>query len=202
METLDELKNQWNASFNAPKPYDEPAMAGIVRTRAKKHIGMAVQYFWASFVLQIIVYACLSHVAVRYWSHAALAGPAVLGIVLSIPFTWVLLHKFRQLAFMKAAGNDMASIHQSVSKQRDLLQSFFTFKNRYELFFIPLASAIGVWLVFELYVPGGIGAYLSSAFTTFGVTLVICFLAIHNENKKNFREPLRQLDEILNEYRR
>jgi hypothetical protein len=82
-----------------------------------------------------------------------------------------------------------------------LLESFFTFKKRYEMVLIPLSAAIGVLLIFLLYVPGGVSEHLLGAFITYVLTLLSCYLAIRSENKKNFVQPLDQLGEILNEYK-
>jgi hypothetical protein len=82
-----------------------------------------------------------------------------------------------------------------------LLLSFYRFKKWYELILIPLASAIGVFILFKLYVPGGVQAHWTGAVMTFAITLISCALAIRTENRKNFREPLEQFDRVLAEFR-
>jgi hypothetical protein len=81
------------------------------------------------------------------------------------------------------------------------LFSFYRFKRRYELLLIPLSSAIGVWLVFLLYVPGGVAAYPSGAIVTFGITLLSCAIALAAENKESFDKPLTALRQILDEFK-
>src|SRR5690606_41369650 len=69
-----------------------------------------------------------------------------------------------------------------------------------EFILIPTASAIGVFIVFELYVPGGVIEHQSGAIIIFIVTVLSCALAIRKENQKNFREPLMRFNEVLAEF--
>jgi hypothetical protein len=89
-----------------------------------------------------------------------------------------------------------------VQKQALMLQSFYLFKKRYELILIPMASAIGVFLTFKLYVPGGIEQHPQAALTTFVITIASCFMAIFSENKKSFEQPIRELRVILEDLKR
>jgi hypothetical protein len=101
-----------------------------------------------------------------------------------------------------AAGERETSLYNYVQHQRVLLESFFQFKKRYEIILVPLASAIGIFLTFKLYVPGGVQAHQEGAIITFGLTLLSCFLAIYSENKKSFEEPIRELNGILDDLKR
>jgi uncharacterized membrane protein YjjP (DUF1212 family) len=65
---------------------------------------------------------------------------------------------------------------------------------------IPVSAAIGVFLFFRLYLPGGVQAFPVGAFITYALTLLSCYWAIRVENKKSFSEPLQQLEAILQEY--
>ncbi|HEX5171470.1 MAG TPA: hypothetical protein VFW11_19970 [Cyclobacteriaceae bacterium] len=203
MSTLEELKKEWEQkSKTVSQPaYDEKAFDKIIKTRVKKHTNTSMKYFWASFALQILVYGLLSHVVVKYWSDPGKLMLSITGILLYIPFTVVLMKKFKAMATTKLTGSSDSSLQQYVNRYHDLLQSFYRFKKRYELFLIPVSATIGVWLVFELYVPGGVAAYPSGAIITLGVTLISCVLAIWSENKKSFEEPLRQLRLVLDEFR-
>ncbi|MBA4058691.1 MAG: hypothetical protein C0490_28500 [Marivirga sp.] len=64
-----------------------------------------------------------------------------------------------------------------------------------------MSSAIGVILIFNLYVPGGVKGNLTGALTTFAITLLSCAIAIFSENKKSFEQPIHQLQEILDEFK-
>ncbi len=160
-----------------------------------------MQYFWASFILQIIVYALLSHVIIKYGSDTAVLGVAAGCALLYVPFTVMLLRKFKQLAVLKMGEEHTASlsIYEYISRQHALLTGFYKFKKAYELFLIPLSSAILIWIFFRIYVPGGIMAHPLGALICFILTLVSCIVAIIMENKKRFEQPISQLKEILHE---
>ena len=204
MSTFDELKKMWckhQEAASVPAAYDQNAIDKIVRTRTKKNINIAMQYFWAAFTLQIIVYAMLSNVMIKYGSDGETLLLASLGVVLFLPFTIVLMTRFKAMAVAKPEGDHSEnSIYTYVLRQQKLLQSFYNFKRRYELILIPLASAIGVFLVFKLYVPGGIETHITGAVITFVITLVSCGAAIIKENKKNFEQPIQQLSALLQDF--
>lgn len=203
---MDQLKKEWFAAHSGfASPYDAATFSKIVRSRVKAHTHTAMQYFWASFVLQIIVYALLSHVIVRYWSDGSIVLPAIMGVLLFIPFTTVLMIKFKAIATARPntphdspAGE--VPLKDYITVRRNLLLSFYRFKKWYELILIPLASAIGVFIVFQLYVPGGIAEHQSGAFIALIITLTSCAWAIRRENQRNFREPLARFDEVLAEF--
>jgi hypothetical protein len=204
MSTFNELKKMWcehQEVASVPVHYDHNAIDKIVKTRTKKNINIAMQYFWAAFTLQIIVYAMLSHVMIKHGSDIETLLLAGLGVVLFLPFTVVLMTKFKAMAVTKPeGGNRENSIYKFVLRQQKLLQSFYNFKRRYELILIPLASAIGVVLTFKLYVPGGLETHLTGAVIAFVITLISCGAAIIKENKKNFEMPLQQLRELLKDF--
>ena len=75
---------------------------------------MAMRYFWASFTLQIIVYALLSHVSVKYWSDTEVLGLSILGILLFLPFTIMLINKFKSIARIKLSNITETFMHQYV----------------------------------------------------------------------------------------
>ena len=75
---------------------------------------MAMRYCWASFTLQIIVYALLSHVIVKYWSDTEVLGLSILGILLFLPFTIMLMNKFKSIARIKLSNITETFMHQYV----------------------------------------------------------------------------------------
>lgn len=205
MKTLDELKDNWahaSDSSLSTQVYDQQQLENIFRSRVGKHTRASMQYFWASFILQIIVYALLAHVLVKYWPEQDLRLLSISGIALYIPFTYVLLQKFKRMAAARP-GDDPgreAPLQQYVALQYDMLKKFYRFKKMYELVLIPLVSAIGVVIFFSLYVPGGVDANPVGAAIAFGITLISCVLAIRSENKKSFDGPLSRLRSILDEF--
>ncbi len=203
MKTLDELKKQWSEDTTAePQSLDLVTLKNTIRTRVRKNVNMAMKYFWASFVLQLIVYSLLSHVIAKYWYNTQTVIFSVIGILIYIPFTIMLMKKFKGIAKTRLTGNSETSIHQYVLEQQTLLESFYRFKKLYELMLIPLSSIIGVFLIFELYIPGGVALHPTGAVIVLAVTLLSCWAAIRRENVNNFEQPLRSLGELLAEFRR
>lgn len=169
---------------------DQETLNKIVKARARKHTNEAFKYFWASFVLQIMVYAMLGHVIVKYWYEPMMTLPALLGIAAYIPFTVVMMKRFKSVAANGPVTEFIANNHQT-------LQNFYRFKRNYELVLIPLATAIGTFLVFELYVPGSVWAYPKGAMITFFISLASCIIAIQAENKRAFEGPLSQMNALM-----
>jgi hypothetical protein len=96
METLDELKKQWIQTSSLPGTYDEASLNKIVKSRVRKHMQATMQYFWASFALQIVVYGLLSHVIIKNLSNPNISIPGVAGVLLFIHFTIMLMRKFKR----------------------------------------------------------------------------------------------------------
>ncbi|GAB3795047.1 hypothetical protein GCM10028819_10430 [Spirosoma humi] len=204
MSTLDQLKHHWEPSNKASAAdgqlLDEASLRKIVTSRVGKHTKASFRYFWASFTLQLIVYAMCSHLIVKYWSQPNIRLLSLSAMLLYLPFTIVLMNKFKRVAKGRLTGKEPSSIRDYVSEQYQLLNSFFTFKKRYERLLIPISAAIGVILVFTIYVPGGVRTYPVGALITYVVTLLSCYGAIRSENRKSFVEPLQQLKLLLHEY--
>jgi hypothetical protein len=161
-----------------------------------------MQYFWASFVLQIVVYALFAHVIVKHGGDIETLLLSVAGVLLFLPFTIMLMTKYKRMALTRPEeGNSVTSLFNYVMTRYNLLQTFYQFKRRYEFLLIPLSSLIGVFLVFKLYVPGGVEKNLTGVVITFMITVISCILAIRSENKKNFEKPLHHFRELLEEFK-
>ncbi len=205
MPTFEEMKNIWEKdqiTITNSQAYDHEAFEKIVRSRTKKHTNTAMQYFWAAFVMQILVYALFGHVMIKYGADIETLLLSVAGVLLFLPFTIMLMTKYKRMAVVKPEeGNTITSLFNFVTIRHNLLYSFYKFKRRYEFLLIPLSSMIGVFLVFKLYVPGGVETNLTGAIITFLITLISCILAIRSENKKNFEIPLHQFRKLLEEFK-
>jgi hypothetical protein len=202
MKTLEELKKKWGENPNniaVPNTYDRESLDHISKSRTKKHMTMAMRYFWASFTLQVLVYALLSHVFVKHWVDTETQILCLVGVLLFVPFTIVLMRKFKRMALIGQDGT-ASSMEAYVQQQHDLLLSFYHFKKWYEVLLVPTSSAIGVILVFKLYVPGGVLVHPVGAVITFAISVISCMVAIRAENKRNFEQPLRGLEDILREF--
>jgi hypothetical protein len=200
MDALDEMKGKWAKQSDAVQPYDSNNLLRVIRRRVQMHMREPMRYFWASFVLQVVVYALYTHAIVRFIHDPVIVRFALLGIIIYIPFTFFLLREFKKLAVMKPNGIDTTSARQHITEKRNQLLYFFRFKLRYEWVLIPLSSLLGTLLIFKIYVPGGPTAYPNGVWITMTLTLLSCYLAIRNENRKRFRAPLAELDNILNEF--
>ena len=181
---------------------DKTSLHTILRQRANKQMKINMQYFWSSFTLQIIVYAYLSHVIIKHWSDSFLMVVGVLCILMYIPFTIVLLKKFKHMARLRSGDQHTSGlpIREYIQTHQHLLYGFYKFKRRYEIFLVLLSTAIMTWMVFRIYVPGGVVAYPVSALLIFVISLLCCTAAIRAENKKHFKDPLAEIQKLLAEF--
>jgi hypothetical protein len=204
MSTFEELKKVWEADQQSAKgytPYDHKTLDNIVKSRTKKNMKKSMHYFWGALFWQILVYALLSHVIIKYGGDTKTLFFGIAGILLYLPFTILLMKKFKQMAIVKPAqGNSQRSLYQYIFQQHALLQSFYNFKKRYEFLLVPLSTAIGVFLTFKLFVPGGVEENPTGATITFLITLLTMVASIRLENKKSFEQPLHDLNQLLNEF--
>ena len=201
MDRIEGLKGKWCASTNlnsANIGADE--LVSVFRKRVSSKLKSSMQYFWASFALQMIVYSLLTHVLLKYWREPDYRLFAVCGILLYVPFTIILLRKFKAIAVAKPQGHTTVSLYQYADFRYKQLASFYKFKKWYELILIPLSVAIGTILTFNIFVPGGVSQYLNGAIITFIVSLASCIYAIVRENKRSFEEPLQELEKTLKEF--
>jgi len=201
MSTLEDFKANWENQFQPANNINIAALDKLVKSRVKKQTNIAVNYFWASLALQILVYALLSHVIVKYWFDAKVVVPALLGILIYVPFSVLLMKKFKQFAFSPLDTSSITSIQEHTQLKYRLLENILSFKRKYELFLVPVSTAIGVFVTFQLYVPGGVTSHWSGAMITFAISLLSCAYAIYLENKRNFRQPLGELKQIMDEFK-
>ena len=204
MSTLNEFKKEWATAIPPAAPAQQVDRAGlqaIAKAQSARHVNRAMQYFWASFTLQLIVYALLSHVFIRFWGVPAVQGICLAGGLLYLPFTLVLLRQFKRVARPTPARPAAdSSLQAQTQQQYDSLRTFYRFKRRYEYGLIPLSTALGVWLTFRLYVPGGVPQHPAGAALTYLLSLLACGWAIWRENHRHFEQPLRQLKVLLEDF--
>ncbi len=204
MSTFEELKRVWDTNPETTqeyKHYDHETLGNIVKSRTKKNMKKIMQYFWGAFFLQIVVYALLSHVVIKYGGDTKTLSFGIAGMLLYLPFTILLMKKFKQMAIVKPAhANSGRSLYQYVFQQRALLQSFYNFKKSYELLLVPLSTGIGVFLTFKLFVPGGVEENPTGAIITFLITIFSMIASVRLENKKSFEQPLQEFNQLLNEF--
>lgn len=197
---LHEWKKSWqNQEFSQPYgSLNEDSLHAIIkRTNRQKNSNM--QYFWASFIFQMIVYALFAHVGIKYWSDTPLLVGSIIGIVLYLPFTVLLMQKFKRLAALRLDDASIAAVplKDYVSKHYRLIKGFFRFKVIYEMVLIPTSAAIFVWMFFRIYFPGGALSYPIASLILFIVVIAACAAAILAENLRNFIKPMRELEKTL-----
>lgn len=197
-----DLKSIWKKQEAAPhqQNYDTSSFQKLIKVRMKTHTNKVMKYFWSSFALEMIVFALFCHVVVRYWNdESPLFIVSLIGIVLHIPFTYMLMKKFKAMAVIRPGDGSVSSLYRWVRERHDLLDSFYRFKRNYERFLIPFSTIIGCYLVFELYVPGeGLG-YWNVFWVMVVITIISCAVVLRRENKEHFEEPLLQYRLLLAE---
>ncbi|HLT75510.1 MAG TPA: hypothetical protein VKZ68_10495 [Ohtaekwangia sp.] len=198
MATLEELKKHWQSRTHSAGQYDLNGYKQLIQHKMKKQQNAIFKYFWGTFVFHLIVYAMLTHVLVRFWSDDAIVIASLIGLLVTIPFTAVMIRRFSRMASDRFTGNDSAIV-QFITRQRDLLAGYFAFKKRYEWMMIPLQCAVGVFIVYHLFMPGGVPDHPLSATIVFALSVISCIAAIRIENKKNFAEPLLNLNGLIKE---
>lgn len=202
MKNLEEIKRNWKVAtkhLNSDS-LDESAWESLLEQRIKKQKNISMRYFWASFTFQLIVYGFLAHVILKYSEDIQTLLPSVLCFLLYVPYTVVLMRKFKRLAALRKDDGLILnlSIKEYAFKYHGLLMGFYSFKTKYELVLVPLSSAIFVWVFFKIYFPpNGIFGHPLSSSLLFIFVLGACTIAILRENKRNFKKPIAQLEKIL-----
>jgi Na+-transporting methylmalonyl-CoA/oxaloacetate decarboxylase beta subunit len=207
MSTFDELKKAWNelqpSSMEIGK-MDNEALFKMIKMKSKKQLNGPMHYFWGAMVLHIILYAILCHIIIVYHDDTRIVIMGIAGCLMYIPFTVMMVRKFSSLAIVKPGKQNEpgSSLKEYVARQKEIIQEFYDFKMKYELFLIPISTAIGVYLFFTIFIPGGVTRYWGSALFTFVVTLGTTVLTILCENRKRFRKPISELQQIIDDFNR
>jgi hypothetical protein len=202
MKTIEELKNTWEQhkddnSFSTF--YDQKMLKKIFKSRVSKHTNESFKFFWAAFTLQIIVYSLLVHFGVMNLVNAQIPWVSIGGIILFLPYTYMLMKRFKNLAKTELELNSAVSMREFVNKQQFILQSFYKFKSRYDFFIVPASCALAVLFIYN-YVPEGILKHSLSAISLFIILLIGGFFVIRAENKKYFKLPIQNLKKISDEF--
>src|SRR5690554_4441165 len=200
MEIYDDLKKTWKEQQTSSGTYDPVSFGKMIKSRTGKQTDKAMQYFWSAFTLQLILQALLGHIIIVHWLDGKLFIISLLGMLLQLPFTYMLMKKFKAIAVTRPKDNSSSSLYQYVKRRHHLLQEFYLFKRSYERFLVPLSTILGCYLVLELYLPGELMAYWNTIWVLIILTILSCAVVIMQENKKNFEEPLQQYKAILDEF--
>jgi len=197
----DELKNIWKSQVAGQEQhYDAHSFEQLMKSRVKRQTGKVMKYFWSAFALELGVFALLSHVMVKYWNDYPLFAVCAIGVMLHIPFLYMLMKKFKAMAVTRPLDSSSSSLYQYIRRRHDLLNDFYQFKRNYERFLIPLSTIIGCYAVFELYIPLEGDGYWTTYWVLVVITIASCAVALRKENKERFEEPLSQFRVLLSEF--
>lgn len=199
MEENDDLNTMWGrekARETPPVGLGPGTLDDILMVRIRKERKVFVEYFWSSFIYQNIMYGIMIIMAVKFIGDTRAMVLSLAGILLYLPFTIVLLRKYR-VAFLRAGGGSVEDIYTSLQHQYLQMSQFYRFKRGFDWVGVPLGCLIIVLATFQVFVHGGIEEHVLSGVVLYLVWVALFVLAIRSENKKRFVVPLRALERIL-----
>jgi hypothetical protein len=203
METFDELKEIWSKNRNADpcKSLTSDYVDHLISDRIRKVKSTFREYFWVSFFYQNLVYACLVFLIAKFYSTPGIVMLSVAGIMLYIPLTIVFMKKFKSAFLINKEGVEFSDddIYLNMKNSHARMSEYFRFKKKFDWVIVPLNCVLIVVINFILFVPGGLKGNLAAGIILLIVWHIIFVIAIRIENKKKFVEPLRQMEEVLEE---
>lgn len=203
MKQFEDIKQMWECEHNKVKnwqTYDENAVEAVIKNRVKMHKKTVMKYFWTTFILQLSVYAIFSHLFVKSLFSDTILWPCLIVIILFIPFTSMLLKKYKAIAITNLNNNSGSSIKRFLQEHKYHLESFYSFKKLYEWVLVPVCSTIMVILYFQKFVKSENSFKWIIGSMIFISSSLIWYLLIRWQNKKSFQKPLSQIDETINEF--
>lgn len=199
-ESLD-LQALWNQQSQPAIGVDSERLHQSIGSSLKKQRRQLGQYYWSSFVYQLVIYGLAAHVAIRYWGDMKLMLMSAALILLYVPFTWIQRKRYLNLCVdgrsLTSVGD--ASTKDYITSQLTNLENFYRFKKWYDWLVLPVNIALMVALVFEVFVPGGVIGHWLAAVLVFVVFGSMFVLALLDENLKRFREPIRAYRNLLSD---
>lgn len=202
MKSFEGIQNLWKGNkdqHEGTEQVNKKSFQKTISSRIRKEKKTLIKYFWGSFVYQILIYSFMSHLFIRHWGNIPIMAMAVAAISLYIPFTSVMVKKFKTMYAERLRNENSVTMdmHNHVLNQYNLLSEFYRFKKRFDWLGVPVSCVIIVLVIFQLYTPGGVVENIIPASVLFVVWITMFITAIHFENAKKFREPLRQMGSIL-----
>jgi hypothetical protein len=200
MNSFDDIKNTWEegkSMESCSSGLDAETMEKYVKAGMNKVRNSTMKFFWGTFIYHMLIYALLIHVFIRFWGDGYLMLLSLGGILLYIPFTSLMMKKFKMMCRRDSGSNE--NIQQFLKYQHRLISEFFRFKRWFDWVGVPASALILVLIIFTLYVAGGFGGNLLAG--TLSCVFVIAILApfIHAENKKSFMVPLSKLESLIDD---
>jgi hypothetical protein len=204
MEPLDDLKNNWNkydSDMNRSRIVHKSSFRNIILSGANREKNQVIQYFWAAFVYQIILYALFCWTLFRNMGNRAILLTVLAGLCTNIPFTWVLLKRFK-IMYGQSLSRDTPgySIKTNIELYFTRLSAFFRFKKFADGILLPVNAFIAAFILFELYTAGGFFHHFIWGPILFAGIWLVCGIAVWLDNKNNFRKPLHNIALLLQEF--
>jgi len=201
---MDELQSLWRAETGHKEAdtaeMDKTGMLRIIRARVKRERNTVGRYLIGAWVWQMLIYSSLTHFIVRFWGDWFSVSCLVAGILLYVPFTvkWA-RYSSSSLKGVFAAMAAESTVRNRLNEERAHLAKFFSFKKRFDWVGIPLVSFLIVLIFSALSV---IPVLSDNPLPGIAIGLGWCllsFLAVRNENRKHFEDPLRRLQAIIDD---
>ncbi len=152
MEPLNDLKNNWNQDDSEMNRTGQSVnlLSGIsVLSGANREKNKVIQYFWAAFVYQIILYALFCWTFFRNMGNRAILLAVLTGLCANIPFTWALLKRFKIMYGQSLSrGTPGYSIKTNIELYYTRLSAFFRFKKFADGFLLPVNAFIAAFILF------------------------------------------------------
>jgi len=204
MEPLNDLKNSWNQEdfeMNGTRSVNKSSFRDIILSVANRERNKVIQYFWAAFAYQIILYSLFCFAFFRNIGNQAILLAVLAGLCANIPFTWALLKRFK-IMYRQSLSKSISgySIKANIELYYTRLSAFFRFKKFADGILLPVNALIAVFILFGIYTVGGLFQHLISGSILFAGIWLACGIAVWLENKNNFRKPLRKIALLLQEF--
>ncbi len=205
MAQIEDIKKVWLKGCSRPQSNNSGVsksdMIDVIRSRVRKENKIMFEYIIAIGVWHMIIYAVMTHLVVRYWGNWDIMGYALGGIFMYLPYTIVFMRRIggknlRAFAPQQAAISD---IRTNLKNHYLQLSAFFRFKKKFDLIGIPLTCFIMVMLLSNLRIIPDIEKQLVVAVIFFVVYLTLFITATIIDNRKRFKQPLKQLEIVLKE---
>ena len=195
------LQQLWQSGNAGCRKITENDFETSVASKLKNERRGLMQYYWGSFIYQLIIYSLASHVLIRHFGNLQVMAMSMALIILFIPFTYIQMRRYKAMC-MHSTGS-INALDQDLSKyihaQHRLLESFYHFKTWYDRLIVPLNLLLITSLIFTVYVPGGIMGNLLAGSLIFLIILASFIVVLEKENRKKFREPLEKLKLLQHE---
>lgn len=196
MDSLDQLKKSWNEAKGKETGLQQEDVKQMIAKRIRKEKRTFFEYFWTSYAWQFLIYVSLTRLTILFWGDWMAVLFCLAGILLYVPFTFLLIRKFASWALPATTNQDIKS---RLKNQFSKMSEFFRFKKGFDWIGVPFSSFMITFIVFRLWVPGDWTLHPMGAALTFSFTLFVFIIVTFDENKRKFKKPLYSLQQVVKE---